>query len=389
MTQKKSGNYNLRGVSATKEEVHAAAARLPQPLFPRAFCRVYPDHLTGSEEHGVLVHGDGVGTKAALAYLVWKETGNSNVWHQLARDVVVMNTDDVFCTAAPRHLLYCSLINRNKHLIPGAVLQALIDGTLETFADLERHGVFLHYMGGETADVGDAVRTLTVDATVTCRLLRHRIIKNEIQAGDAIVGLASAGQTHYESAYNSGMGCNGLTSARHDVLHADYGRRYPETADPLTDSALIYAGSRKITDVFMGHTVADLLLSPTRTYVPFLLQVHEQFFEHVHGIIHCTGGGQTKVLHYIDQLHVIKDQLFSPPPVFQLILQESRAPLRELYAVFNMGHRLEVYCHPAAAEKLIQLAASFGIPARVIGRVEASATRRLTIHTETEVLVYS
>ncbi|MCS6917961.1 MAG: phosphoribosylformylglycinamidine cyclo-ligase [Chitinophagales bacterium] len=380
--------YSQRGVSASKEEVHAAVGRLPQPLFHRAFCRLYPDVLTGNDDWAMLVHGDGAGTKAVLAYLWWKETGDLSVWKGIARDVVVMNTDDVFCTGAPQHLAFCSLINRNRHLVPGAVLNALVEGTLEAAADLEPFGVHLHYMGGETADVGDAVRTLTVDGTLTCRLPRNRIVKNEIRAGDLIVGFASFGQTTYERAYNSGIGCNGLTSARHDVLQPLYGQRYPETVDPATDPRLIYCGSHLLSDTYANHTVAALLLSPTRTYVPLLREIHENYIDSVSGIIHCTGGGQTKVLHFIDQLHVVKDNLFPLPPVFELIRRESRSSWKELYAVYNMGHRLEVYCTEPIAEKLIALAAAFRIEARIIGRVNSSERPRLTLTIEQETVDY-
>ncbi|MCS6992075.1 MAG: AIR synthase-related protein [Chitinophagales bacterium] len=374
--------YSRRGVSATKEEVHALAALLPSPLFPHSFCRVYPDYLTDSAKWATLVHSDGVGTKAILAYLMWKETGDLQVWRQLAQDVVVMNTDDVFCTAAPRHLLYCSLINRNRHKIPGQVLQALVEGTLAFFEAMQRFGVHLHYMGGETADVGDAVRTLTVDAAVTCRIPKNRIVKNEIKPGDVIVGFASYGQATYENCYNSGIGCNGLTSARHDVLKSDYGQRYPETVDPAVDHQLIYRGSRLLLDTYQGYTVADLLLSPTRTYVPLLLAMHENYFDQIHGIVHCTGGGQTKVLHFINNLHIVKNNLFPLPPVFQLVRQESTASLKELYTVFNMGHRLEVYCPEQIAPVLVQLASSFKIEARIIGEVRASDRACLTLHIE-------
>ncbi|MBS1658802.1 MAG: phosphoribosylformylglycinamidine cyclo-ligase [Bacteroidetes bacterium] len=373
--------YNQRGVSAKKEDVYKAIEGLDKGLFPNAFCKVYPDYLLNNENYCTIVHADGAGTKSSLAYLYWKETGDISVWRGIAQDSLVMNTDDLICAGAVNDFLFCSIINRNKHLIPAEVLKEIIQGTNDFIRKMKSYGISIHYMGGETADLGDVVRTVTVDSTISCRMPRNRVIKNEIQPGDVIVGFASFGQATYESEYNSGIGSNGLTAARHDVLDHSYFNLYPETFDSEMKASLAYSGSKNVNDLFENAplNVGKLLLSPTRTYAPLMKVLLEKYFDHIHGAIHCSGGGQTKVLHYVKGLHIIKDNLFPLPPVFKLIQQESKAEWKEMYQVFNMGHRLELYCDTSVANQLILIAGEFGIEARVIGRCELSEQKQVTI----------
>lgn len=378
-----SSRYDQRGVSATKDEVHKAIKNVDQGLFPRAFCKVYPDHLGGDPNWCNILHADGAGTKSVLAYMYWRETGDLSVWKGIAQDAIVMNTDDLICAGADGNFLMSSIINRNKHLIPGEVVSAIIEGTQECIAMLRSHGVDIHLLGGETADVGDAVRTVMVDAVMTARMKREDVISNEkIQPGDVIVGLCSYGQATYEDTYNGGMGSNGLTSARHDVFAPVYAAKYPECYDPATDPSLVYCGSKRLTDPVVETPLdaGKLVLSPTRTYAPVVRQVFQTLGrERIHGMIHCSGGAQTKILHYIDDLHIIKDNLLPVPPLFDMIQQESGTQWKEMYQVFNMGHRLEFYLPEAHAAELIACSESFGIPAQIIGRVEAGR-KQVSIH---------
>ncbi|HVZ56401.1 MAG TPA: AIR synthase related protein [Chitinophagaceae bacterium] len=377
--------YAQRGVSAQKEEVHAAIKNLDQGLFPRSFCKIYPDFLCGDKDWVNLMHADGAGTKSILAYLYWKETGDVSVWKGIAQDAIVMNLDDLLCVGIHDQLLFSSTIDRNKRVIPGEVLEAIITGTQEFFDQLKAFGVNIHYLGGETADVGDVVRTIAVNGTMTARWPRRSLITNEgIRAGDVIVGLAGFGQARYESRYNSGIASNGLTSARHDMLHKTYGARFHESYDTALDEKVVYIGPHRLTDeIEFGNAVYEvgkLLLSPTRTFAPVLKSLLESHFPAVHGLIHCSGGGQTKCLKYLpDHIRVIKDRLFDPPPVFRLIQQASGASDREMYQVFNMGTRLEIYTDEQAADSIIAVALSMGVEARVIGRVEAGPGRELLI----------
>ena len=378
--------YTRRGVSAQKEEVHQATASLDKGLYPYAFCKIYADFLGNDPAWVNLMHADGAGTKSILAYLYWKETGDISVWKDIARDAVAMNLDDLLCVGIYDNLLFSSTIDRNKSRIPGEVLQALIEGTQEFFDELKTFGVNIHFLGGETADVGDLVRTIAVNGTMTSRWPKSKIITNEkIAAGDVIVGISSSGKSVYEKAYNSGIGSNGLTSARHDVLESSYGHYYPETVEPALDKDVIYTGSHKMTDLVKTETgeevsVGKLLLSPTRTYAPVVKALLENHFEDIHGMIHSSGGGQTKCLKYLPRpMRIIKDNLFMPPVIFDLIRQSSGADDREMYQVFNMGQRLEIYTNPSAAAVLVDLIQSFGTEARVIGRVEASEKKELLI----------
>lgn len=378
--------YSRRGVSAQKEEVHQATAGLDKGLYPFAFCKIYEDFLGNDPEWVNLMHADGAGTKSILAYLYWKETGDVSVWKDIARDAVAMNLDDLLCVGIYDKLLFSSTIDRNKSRIPGEVLKAVIEGTQEFFDELKIYGVTIQFMGGETADVGDLVRTIAVNGTMTARWPKSGIITNEkIAAGDVIVGISSSGKAVYERVYNSGIGSNGLTSARHDVLEAGYGHHYPETVEPLLDKDVIYTGTYKLSDPVKTETgeeitVGKLLLSPTRTYAPVVKSLLENNFDQVHGMIHSSGGGQTKCLKYLPRpLRIIKDSLFEPPVIFSLIRQSSGADDREMYQVFNMGQRLEIYTNPSAAPALIDQIQAFGMDARVIGRVEASAKKELII----------
>lgn len=380
-----SSKYNLRGVSASKEDVHAAIKNLDKGLFPKAFCKIYPDYFLNDEQYCSISHADGAGTKSILAYLYWKETGDSSVWKGIAQDALVMNTDDLICVGATTNFCFTSTIGRNKNLINAEVISALINGTAELIEEMAKVGVEIHLMGGETADVGDLVKTVIVDGTLTCRVERKKIISNEkIQAGDVIVGLASFGQAAYETEYNSGIGSNGLTSARHDVLSKYYAQKYPESYDTNLPDEVVFNGNLKLTDTDAetGLHIGKLLLSPTRTYAPVINEMLKSNFDDIHGIIHCSGGGQTKILHFIDTLHVIKDNLFSPPPVFKIIQQQSGTHWKEMYQVFNMGHRMELYMPPTAAQNIIAIAKSFNIEAQIVGRVESSDAKRLTLRSE-------
>lgn len=383
MVTNKQGRYSQRGVSAAKEDVHLAIKNIDKGLFPKAFCKIVPDHLTGSEDHCLVMHADGAGTKSSLAYMYWKETGDLSVWKGIAQDALIMNIDDLICVGATDHIMLSSTIGRNKNLIPAEVLSAIINGTEELISDLSKHGIEIHSTGGETADVGDLVRTIIVDSTVTARMPRAKVIDNaNIQAGDVIVGLSSSGQASYEKDYNGGMGSNGLTSARHDVFHKDLAAKYPESFDPSVPSDLVYSGTMGLTDQLAGSPVdvGKLVLSPTRTYAPIVKKIlHSYDSSSIHGMVHCSGGAQTKILHFIDQLHIVKDQLFEVPVLFQMIQQQSGTSWREMYEVFNCGHRLELYVSPEVAQDLIEISESFGVAAQIIGRVEASETKKLTI----------
>jgi phosphoribosylformylglycinamidine cyclo-ligase len=380
--------YSRRGVSAQKEEVHQATARLDKGLYPFAFCKVYEDFLGKDADWVNIMHADGAGTKSILAYLYWKETGEISVWKDIARDAVAMNLDDLLCVGIYNNLLFSSTIDRNKSRIPGEVLQAIIEGTQEFFDELKRFGVSIHFLGGETADVGDLVRTIAVNGTMTARWPRSGIISNEkIGAGDIIIGISSSGKSAYEKVYNSGIGSNGLTSARHDVLESSYGHYYPETVEPALDKDLIYTGSFKMTDLVKTETdeempVGKLLLSPTRTYAPVVKTILENHFDNIHGMIHSSGGGQTKCLKYLPgPMRIIKDNLFEPPVIFELIRKSSGADDREMYQVFNMGQRLEIYTNPATADSIIKIIKGFEMDAQVIGRVEESDKKELLIDT--------
>ncbi|HEX7412126.1 MAG TPA: AIR synthase related protein, partial [Bacteroidales bacterium] len=360
--------YNLRGVSASKEDVHAAISHIDKGLFPKAFCKIIPDLLAGDPEYCTVMHADGAGTKSSLAYLYWKETGDLSVWKGIAQDAVVMNIDDLLCIGATDNMLISSTIGRNKKLIPGEVIKAIIEGTEEFLAGLRDVGIGIYSTGGETADVGDLVRTIIVDSTVTARMKRSSVIDNaRIRPGDVIVGLASFGQASYEKSYNGGIGSNGLTSARHDVFSHVYAEKYPESFDNELPKEVIYCGSMNLTDPtdVPGVDAGKLVLSPTRTYAPVIKKILENHRDNIHGIIHCSGGGQTKVLHFIDQLHVIKDNLFPEPPLFQLIREQSGTPLNEMYRVFNMGHRMELYVPLEIAQEIIEISQSFHIDAQI------------------------
>ena len=374
--------YSQRGVSATKDDVHKAIAYIDKGLFPKAFCKIVPDHLTNDPNSCIVMHADGAGTKSSLAYMYWKETGDLSVWKGIAQDALVMNLDDLLCVGATDNIMLSSTIGRNKNNIPGEVIAAIIQGTEELIADLAKHDVHIHSTGGETADVGDLVRTIIVDSTVTARMNRADVIDNaRIQAGDVIVGLASSGQATYESEYNGGMGSNGLTSARHDVFFKTLSQQYPESYDPSVPEELVYAGKKLLTDTTDTPLDAGkLILSPTRTYAPIVKSILNQVDrKQIHGMVHCSGGAQTKILHFIDDLHVIKNNLFDTPPLFKLIQEQSGTDWKEMYQVFNMGHRMELYVPEAIANTLISISQSFGVDAQVVGRVEASPKKQLTI----------
>ncbi len=386
-----SERYAQRGVSATKEDVHQAIRHLDKGLFPNAFCKIIPDILAGDPAWCNIMHADGAGTKSSLAYLYWRETGDLSVWKGIAQDAVVMNLDDLLCVGATDNILLSSTIGRNKRLVPGEVIAAIINGTEEVLALLRDHGIGIFSTGGETADVGDLVRTIIVDSTVTARMPRAQVISNDrIVPGDVIVGLASYGQATYETQYNGGMGSNGLTSARHDVFHHALAQHYPESFDPQLPPSLAYSGSRSLTETYPGLPVdiGQLVLSPTRTYAPVIRQILQDYRSQIHGMVHCSGGAQTKVLHFIDQLHIIKDHLFPCPPLFQLIQAESGTSWREMYQVFNMGHRMEIYCAPELAVTVIQISESFGVAAQVVGRVETAAHKQVTVRSEYGEFVY-
>lgn len=388
MTDKR---YNLRGVSSQKEDVHNAIKNIDKGLFPKAFCKVVPDFLTGSEAHCLVMHADGAGTKSSLAYAYWRETGDLSVWKGIAQDALIMNIDDLLCVGVTNDILLSSTIGRNKNKIPAEVLSAIINGTEELLVDLAKFGVRIHSTGGETADVGDLVKTIIVDSTVTARMKRSEVIDNaNIKAGDVIVGLASFGQASYEDQYNGGMGSNGLTSARHDVFGAALKEKYPETFDNDLPTDLIYSGSKRLTDpTNTPLDVGQLVLSPTRTYAPVIKEILDTIDrKDIHGMVHCSGGAQTKILHFIDQLHIIKDNLFDCPPLFELIKNESGTDWKEMYEVFNMGHRMEIYLPESVAEKVIAISRSFNIDAQIVGRVEASSSRKLTISSQWGIFKY-
>lgn len=383
--------YNLRGVSATKDEVHNAIKNIDKGLFPKAFCKIVPDYLSGSKEHCIVMHADGAGTKSSLAYAYWKETGDISVWKGIAQDAVVMNTDDLLCVGATDNILLSSTIGRNKNLIPSEVLSTIINGTEEVLQMLRNNGIGIYSTGGETADVGDLVKTIIVDSTVVCRMKRSEVIdNNNIQAGDVIVGLASFGQATYENEYNGGMGSNGLTSARHDVFAKYLAEKYPETYDNAVPKELIYSGNLKLTDKVVGAPVnaGKLVLSPTRTYAPIIKEILNSYRSQIHGMVHCSGGGQTKVLHFIDNVHVIKDNLFELPPLFKLIHEQSGTQWKEMYQVFNMGHRMELYVPSTIAQDIIAISQKFNVDAKVIGRVEKSNEKKLTISSEFGEFIY-
>jgi len=382
--------YNKRGVSASKEDVHEAIKNVDKGLFPNAFCKVIPDILGNDSNYCNVMHADGAGTKSSLAYMYWKETGDLSVWKGIAQDAIVMNTDDLLCVGITDDILLSSTIGRNKQLIPGEVIKTLIEGTEEFIEKMNQYGVSIFLTGGETADVGDLVRTIIVDSTVTARIKRNQIIENNIQAGDVIVGLTSYGQATYEDEYNSGMGSNGLTSARHDVFSNDLSQKYPESYDSLIPEELVYSGKMKLTEKseIENVDVGKLVLSPTRTYAPIMKKVFAQYRDHIHGIIHCSGGSQTKVLNFIDDLHIVKDNMFQTPPLFKLIQGQSGTDWREMYQVFNMGHRLEIYLPEIYASDLISISKSFGVDARIIGRCEKSEKKMLTIISEHGVFGY-
>lgn len=378
-----SERYQLRGVSASKEDVHNAIKNIDKGIFPNAFCKIIPDILSGDPDYCNIMHADGAGTKSSLAYLYWKETGDINVWKGIAQDAIIMNTDDLLCVGATDNILLSSTIGRNKNLIPGEVIAAIINGTEEVLQMLRDNGVGIYSTGGETADVGDLVRTIIVDSTVTARMKRADVITNDnFKAGQVIVGFSSFGQAKYESEYNGGMGSNGLTSARHDVFHKALMNRYPETFDPQVPEELVYAGNRSLTEKVEGLddvTVGQLVLSPTRTYAPIVKDILDAHRANIGGMIHCSGGAQTKVLHFAKGVHIIKDDLFDIPPLFKIIHEESGTDWKEMYKVFNMGHRLEVYIGEEHAQDLIDISTSHGVDAKIIGRVEASETTKLTI----------
>lgn len=374
--------YNLRGVSASKEDVHNAIKNVDKGLYPKAFCKIIPDILGGDPDWCNIMHADGAGTKSSLAYVYWRETGDISVWKGIAQDALIMNIDDLLCVGATDNILLSSTIGRNKHLIPGEVISAIINGTEELLEELRGQGVTIYSTGGETADVGDLVRTIIVDSTVTCRMRRSDVINNaNIAAGDVIVGLASYGKATYESEYNGGMGSNGLTSARHDVFGKYIAERYPESYDAAVPQGLVYSGSTALTDTVEDVPVnaGKLVLSPTRTYAPVIKAILDKMRSDIHGMVHCSGGAQTKVMHFVENKHVIKDNLFPVPPLFDLIQRQSGTPWEEMYKVFNMGHRMEIYLAPEHAQAIIDIAAGFGIEARIVGRVEAAPANRLTI----------
>ncbi len=392
MSSTASERYNQRGVSASKEDVHNAIKNIDKGLFPRAFCKIVPDYLTGDEDYCLVMHVDGAGTKSSLAYMYWKETGDISVWKGIAQDALIMNIDDLICVGATDNIMLSSTIGRNKNKIPGEVLSAIINGTEELIADLKEHGITIHSTGGETADVGDLVRTIIVDSTVTARLKRDRVIDNaNIKDGDVIVGLASFGKATYEKEYNGGMGSNGLTSARHDVFSKYLAEKFPESFDAEVPSDLVYSGDTKLTDPVAESPLdaGKLVLSPTRTYAPIIKKVLSKYnSEQIHGMIHCSGGAQTKILHFVEDFHIIKDNLFEIPPLFKLIQEQSGTDWREMYQVFNCGHRLELYVNIDVAQDLIAISTSFGVDAQLIGRVEKADSKKLTITSKYGTFVY-
>lgn len=386
MSSDTSKRYNLRGVSASKEDVHNAIKNIDKGLFPKAFCKIVPDYLTNDEDYCLIMHADGAGTKSSLAYLYWKETGDLSVWKGISQDALIMNIDDLLCVGATDNILLSSTIGRNKNLIPAEVISAIINGTEELIEELKSFGVTINSTGGETADVGDLVRTIIVDSTVTARIKREKVVDNaNIQAGDVIVGLASFGQASYEKSYNGGMGSNGLTSARHDVFSNYLAQKYPESFDASVPAELVYSGNVKLTDAVENSPIdaGKLVLSPTRTYAPIIKKILDKYSpKEIHGMVHCSGGAQTKVLHFVDNVHVIKDNLFPIPPLFKLIQEQSKTDWKEMYQVFNCGHRMEIYVPQELAEDIIAISKSFNVDAQIVGRVEASETKKLTIKSE-------
>lgn len=393
MSTSASKRYDQRGVSASKEDVHNAIKNIDKGLFPNAFCKIVPDYLTNDGDYCLVMHADGAGTKSSLAYMYWKETGDISVWKGVAQDALIMNIDDLICVGATDNIMLSSTIGRNKNLIPAEVISAIINGTEELILDLKNHGITIHSTGGETADVGDLVRTIIVDSTVTARMKRADVIDNaNIKAGDVIVGLASFGQATYEKEYNGGMGSNGLTSARHDVFSKYLAAKYPESFDASVPSELVYSGKMKLTDAVADSPLdaGKLVLSPTRTYAPIVKQILNKYSsKDIHGMVHCSGGAQTKILHFIDHLHIVKDNLFPVPPLFRLIQEQSGTDWKEMYQVFNCGHRLELYVDQDIAADLIQISKDFGVDAQVIGKVEESAVKKLTIRSAEGIFSYS
>lgn len=386
MSENISKRYAQRGVSASKEDVHNAIKNIDKGLFPKAFCKIVPDYLTDDDDYCLIMHADGAGTKSSLAYMYWKETGDVSVWKGIAQDALIMNIDDLLCVGAVDNIMLSSTIGRNKNLITGEVLSAIINGTEELIAELQKFGVTIHSTGGETADVGDLVRTIIVDSTVTARMKRSEVIDNSnIKPGDVIVGLSSSGQATYEKEYNGGMGSNGLTSARHDVFHNYLAEKFPESYDASVPKNLVYSGQMKLTDAVENSPIdaGKLVLSPTRTYAPIIKKILSKFnSKDIHGMVHCSGGAQTKILHFIDNLHIIKDNMFPIPPLFKLIQEQSKTDWKEMYQVFNCGHRMELYVSPEIAETIISISESFNVDAQIVGRVEASEKKRLTITSE-------
>ena len=381
-----SKRYAQRGVSASKEDVHNAIKNIDKGLFPQAFCKIVPDHLTNDADYCLIMHADGAGTKSSLAYMYWKETGDISVWKGIAQDALIMNIDDLLCVGATDHIMLSSTIGRNKNVIPGEVLSALINGTEELIEDLKEFGVTIHATGGETADVGDLVRTIIVDSTVTARMPRNKVIDNaNIQPGDVIVGLASFGQATYETTYNGGMGSNGLTSARHDVFGHYLADKYPESFDAAIPKELVYSGRVKLTDAVEDSPIdaGKLVLSPTRTYAPIIKTILETYTsDSIHGMVHCSGGAQTKILHFVEGLHIIKDNMFTVPPLFKLIQEQSNTDWKEMYQVFNCGHRMELYVQPEIADAIIAISKSYNVDAQIVGRVETANSKKLTIQSE-------
>ena len=381
----------MRGVSAAKEDVHNAIKNVDKGLFPKAFCKIVEDRLTGDDDYCIVMHADGAGTKSSLAYMYWKETGDVSVWKGIAQDALIMNIDDLLCVGAVDKILVSSTIGRNKSLITGEVLSEIINGTEEILADLRSQGVEIYSTGGETADVGDLVRTIIVDSTVTARMKRSEVISNHnIVGGEVIVALESAGQATYEKEYNGGMGSNGLTSARHDVFHKELATKYPESYDASVPADLVYSGNVALTDAVEGVSInaGKLVLSPTRTYAPIIKKILDSHRDHIHGMVHCSGGAQTKVLHFVDDVHVIKDNMFDTPPLFKLIQEQSGTDWKEMYKVFNMGHRMEIYLKEEHAQDIINISKSFGVDAKIIGRVEKHQGKKLTIKSQYGEFIY-
>ncbi len=386
MSSEISKRYSQRGVSASKEDVHNAIKNVDKGLFPKAFCKIVPDYLTGDDKYCLIMHADGAGTKSALAYMYWKETGDISVWKGIAQDALIMNIDDLLCVGATDNIMLSSTIGRNKNRITGEVLSAIINGTEELIKELKGFGVTIHSTGGETADVGDLVRTIIVDSTVTARMKRTDVVNNaNIKAGDVIIGLESFGQATYEKEYNGGMGSNGLTSARHDVFHKYLAKKYPESFDAAVPQDLVYSGQAKLTDKVENSPLdaGKLVLSPTRTYAPIIKEILSKYSpKEIHGMIHCSGGAQTKILHFVDNLHIVKDNMFPIPPLFKLIQEQSKTDWKEMYQVFNCGHRMEIYVPQEIADAIIAISKSYNVNAQIVGRVEASATKKLTINSE-------